>query len=113
MKNSKILSEQELAFVHEYVSNGFNGSKAYKAGFKLCDSEKEDGVARTSAYRLLKKPIIQDAIDAEEGSYKAMARGMEMSRKGEMTDISLYIHYFHEMSPFEAAILCIHSNRFT
>ena len=70
-----------MSFVHEYVSNGFNGSQAYKAGFELGDSDKEDAVARTSAYRLLKKPVIQDAIDAEEGSYKAMARGMEMSRK--------------------------------
>ena len=77
MKNKKI-TEQELKFVHEYVSNGFKGREAYKVAFGL--EKKDNENASKGAYRLLKKQIIQDAIDSEEGSYKALAREMVMNR---------------------------------
>lgn len=82
------LDEKELKFVHEYVSNGFNGTKAYLAAFELDgEDEKDRRAAGTGAYRLLKKQPIQDLIDVEEGSYKALAREMEMDRKEILKEI--------------------------
>jgi len=74
----KTLTEKDLLFVHEYVSNGFNGTKAYQKAFEIDDDNKDS--AYKGAYRLLKNPNIQEAIDQEEGSYRALAREMEMNR---------------------------------
>ncbi len=80
MKKDKI-SEQELEFVHEYVSNGFKGRQAYEVAFKLSEKDIEDKKGYYGSYRLLKRQIVQDAIDMEEGSYKAKAREIDMSRE--------------------------------
>ena len=85
---SKALTEQDLRFDHEYVSNGFKGTQAYLAAFGLdSENEKDKRTAGSGAYRLLKKPQIQDAIDNEEGSYKALAREMDMSRKDVLNEL--------------------------
>jgi len=75
----QVLTEQELKFVHNYVSNGFEGTAAYAKAFDI-DTEKDSSKASSGAYRLLKKVVIQDAIDFEEGSYKATAREIGMGR---------------------------------
>lgn len=75
----KSLSEKELLFVHEYVSNGFNGTAAYAKAYEIAEEKKD--TAASGAYRLLKNTSIQEAIDQEEGSYKALAREMDMDRK--------------------------------
>lgn len=86
MKTNNI-TEQELNFVHEYVSNGFRGKDAYLAAFQKEGEEMKDTKAYSGSYRLLKKQIIQDAIDAEEGSYKAKAREMDMSRSDILSEL--------------------------
>jgi hypothetical protein len=93
MAKQTTLSEQELVFVHEYVRNGFNGSASYKVAYQ----EEDQAKASHGAYRLLKKPLIQDAIEQEEGSYKALARELEMDRKAilqELKDIIWAEHNF-------------------
>ena len=85
------ITEQELKFVHDYVSNGFKGTKAYESAFEIKPKDdKERNKIGGRAYRLLKTQIIQDAIDTEEGSFKATAREMDMGRKeilGELNKI--------------------------
>lgn len=74
MKN---LSIRELQFVEEYLSNGFNGSRAYQVAYKTDNTD----VAKAEAWALLRKPKIQDAIESSERSYRQLAREMEMDRR--------------------------------
>ena len=55
-----ITKKQEL-FVAAYLSNGFNGSRAYKDVYKCKDS-----VARQNASELLAKPFIKALVEAEQ-----------------------------------------------
>lgn len=77
--SKKTITEKDLLFVHEYIRNGFNGTQAYMVAFELAEEQRES--AAKGAYRLLKNPFIQEAIDQEEGSYRALAREMAMNRK--------------------------------
>jgi phage terminase small subunit len=68
MKTS--LTPKEQLFVNEYVTNGYNGTKAY---MKAYDTD-NDNVAAVNACVLLKKEKIQDALEVEEGGFRQIAR---------------------------------------
>lgn len=54
------MTEKEKLCVHEWVSNGFNGTRAYLAVFKSCKNEKSAAVLFNS---IMKKPSVREYRD--------------------------------------------------
>lgn len=77
------LNKKELQFINEYLSNGFNGSKAYKKVYKSC---KSDGTARTEASKLLAKPNIKKEIDKRQEELRAKS---EIKREDILNDLRI------------------------
>lgn len=77
------LNKKELQFINEYLSNGFNGSKAYKKVYKSC---KSDGTARTEASKLLAKPNIKKEIEKRQEELRAKS---EIKREDILNDLRI------------------------
>ncbi len=69
--------------MEEYLKQGFNGSKSYQIAYQTDNRE----VAKAEAYKLLRMPKIQDAIEATEQSYRGLAREMALDRRSILLQI--------------------------
>lgn len=70
------LTPKERLFVEEYVVNGFNGKRAYMKAY----NSNNENLSSTEACKLLKKQKIQDALEAEEGGFRQIARQHKLDR---------------------------------
>jgi hypothetical protein len=84
MKN---YTDNELEFVKNYISNGYNGAKAYREAY----STNNQAVAKAEAWRLLRKPKIQELITASEKSCRQIAREIKLDRKRVLLELKKII----------------------
>jgi hypothetical protein len=85
MKN---LTDKELKFVEEYISNGYVGSRAYKIAY----STDNNNLAKAEAWKLInRRPHIQEAISASEKSCRQISREIALDRKSILLELKKII----------------------
>lgn len=84
MKN---LTDKEIGFVEEYITNGYNGSRAYQVAY----STDNKNLAKAEAWAMLRKPHIQEAIEASEKSCRQIARENGLDRKSILLELKKII----------------------
>ena len=72
----KKLTEKQSAFCSEYVTNGYNGAKAYKDAY----GQENNNVCKSKAYKMLRMAIIQEGIKNVELDYRITGHGLKINK---------------------------------
>jgi len=81
MRNN--LTEKQLGFCTEYVSNGYNGAQAYKVAYKQDNYD----TCKAQAYYMLRLPQIQEGIKNAELDYRVTGHGVGINKEAVLSVI--------------------------
>jgi len=71
------LTSKEISFISKYLENDFNAAAAYREAFGV----ENPNSAKSSAYKLLRKPSVVEALNQSETCFRQLSRQFGLDRK--------------------------------